>query len=301
MAADDDDHKCPPPGLPAWMGTFADLMSLLMSFFVLLLSFSEMDVLKYKQIAGSMSNAFGVQNKVKVKDVPKGTSVIAQEFSPGKPTPTIILTVQQETKDMTQSSLDFETEQEENPDCEATPEKPIQPTTVDLSALAENTAAQKEADEVTREVAQNLSAELNSGLLELQSKRSIVLIRIREKGSFPSGGAKLRSSFKPVIAKIRNILMKTKGEIRVAGHTDDRPIKTPMYPSNWELSGARAASVVRELLKTGQLKRSRFSIYGLADTRPLKDNDSAEGRSRNRRVEIMLVNGNKLEKNTLEL
>ena len=66
---DDECPKCPPEGLPAWMGTFADLMSLLMSFFVLLLSFSEMDVRKFKQIAGSMKFAFGVQNKIELKDI----------------------------------------------------------------------------------------------------------------------------------------------------------------------------------------------------------------------------------------
>ena len=71
------DEEESPPGTPAWMATFADLMSLLMCFFVLLLSFSEMDVEKYKQIAGSMKNAFGVQNQVKVQDIPKGTSIIA--------------------------------------------------------------------------------------------------------------------------------------------------------------------------------------------------------------------------------
>lgn len=82
---DEEKCKCPPPGLPLWMGTFADLMSLLMCFFVLLLSFSEMDVLKFKQIAGSMKFAFGVQNRLEVKDIPKGTSIIAQEFRPGAP------------------------------------------------------------------------------------------------------------------------------------------------------------------------------------------------------------------------
>ena len=92
-------------GTPAWMATFADLMSLLMCFFVLLLSFSEMDVQKYKQIAGSMKNAFGVQNEIKVKDIPKGTSVIAREFSPGKPQPTQIKTVQQFTTQNKQQSL----------------------------------------------------------------------------------------------------------------------------------------------------------------------------------------------------
>ena len=69
MAAADDQEecRCPPPGLPMWMATFADLMTLLMCFFVLLLAFSEMDVLKFKQIAGSMKYALGVQNKIEVK------------------------------------------------------------------------------------------------------------------------------------------------------------------------------------------------------------------------------------------
>ncbi|TMP53462.1 flagellar motor protein MotB, partial [Pseudoalteromonas citrea] len=106
--SDEQECKCPPPGLPAWMGTFADLMSLLMCFFVLLLAFSEMDVLKFKQIAGSMKFAFGVQNKIEVKDIPKGTSVIAMEFTPGKPEPTPIETIQQQTVEMTQQMLEFQ-------------------------------------------------------------------------------------------------------------------------------------------------------------------------------------------------
>lgn len=102
---DEQQCKCPPPGLPAWLGTFADLMSLLMCFFVLLLSFSEMDVLKFKQIAGSMKFAFGVQNRLEVKDIPKGTSIIAQEFRPGRPEPTPIDVIMQQTIDITQQTL----------------------------------------------------------------------------------------------------------------------------------------------------------------------------------------------------
>ena len=103
---EEDDCKCP-PGAPLWMATFADLATLLMCFFVLLLSFSEMDVLKFKQIAGSMKFAFGVQNMLEVKDIPKGTSVIAQEFRPGRPEPTPIEVIMQQTIDMTQRTLDF--------------------------------------------------------------------------------------------------------------------------------------------------------------------------------------------------
>ena len=104
---EEEEPKCPPPGLPLWMGTFADLMSLLMCFFVLLLSFSEMDVLKFKQIAGSMKFAFGVQNRLEVKDIPKGTSIIAQEFRPGRPEPTPIDVIMQQTIDITQQTLEF--------------------------------------------------------------------------------------------------------------------------------------------------------------------------------------------------
>ena len=105
---EEEDCNCPPAGLPMWMATFADLMTLLMCFFVLLLAFSEMDVLKFKQIAGSMKYALGVQNKIEVKDIPKGTSVIAQEFRPGRPEPTPIETIQQQTVEMTQQMLEFQ-------------------------------------------------------------------------------------------------------------------------------------------------------------------------------------------------
>ena len=82
----DEVLDCPPckQKIAAWVMTFADLMSLLMCFFVLLLSFSEMDALKFKRLAGSMNEAFGVQNTLNVTDIPKGTSIIAQEFSPGR-------------------------------------------------------------------------------------------------------------------------------------------------------------------------------------------------------------------------
>ncbi len=290
--ADEEECKCPPPGLPAWMGTFADLMSLLMSFFVLLLSFSEMDVLKYKQIAGSMKNAFGVQNEVQVKNIPKGTSVIAQEFAPGKPEPTLIESVKQITTDEEKQALDFDTSTEV-PDEESETEGKEEGGEKELESMELENAPSEETEKVAKEIAQNLSDELISGQIELEATGSIVIIRIRERGSFPSGSAKLRPQIKPALAKIRDIIKQTKGEIRVAGHTDDRPIKTPMYPSNWELSGARAASVLRELISTKEFDENRFSIYGLAYTRPLAPNTSAINRSRNRRVEVMIVQGGK--------
>ena len=110
--AEEECPKCPPEGLPAWMGTFADLMSLLMCFFVLLLSFSEMDVLKFKQIAGSMKFAFGVQNKIEVKDIPKGTSVVTR-FLTSKPD-LRRWSIQQQTNEMTQQMLEFQAGNEDS-------------------------------------------------------------------------------------------------------------------------------------------------------------------------------------------
>ena len=93
-------------GGAGWVMTFADLMSLLMCFFVLLLSFSEMDVLKFKRLAGSMASAFGVQQKYRANDPPKGTSIIAQEFSPGTPRPTPLNEIWQKTTDESRNSLE---------------------------------------------------------------------------------------------------------------------------------------------------------------------------------------------------
>ncbi len=298
MAAPQEERKCPPPGLPAWMGTFADLMSLLMSFFVLLLSFSEMDVLKYKQLAGSMKNAFGVQQQIKVKDIPKGTSVIAQEFSPGKPQPTLIQSVQQITTKIQQDSLDFNTEPDESKPQTKSPDdsKNEGAGKKDLKSMELENAPTQKTEKVAKEIAQSLKDALNSGQIELVAHGKIVVIRIRERGSFSSGSAKLRPQILPVLDKIRDIIKQTAGEIRVAGHTDNRPIKTAKYPSNWELSGARAASVLRELIARKDMNESRFSIYGLAYTRPLVPNTSASNRARNRRVEIMIVQGGELSK-----
>ena len=199
--------KCPPPGLPAWMGTFADLMSLLMCFFVLLLSFSEMDVLKFKQIAGSMKFAFGVQNKIEVKDIPKGTSIIAQEFRPGKPEPTPIEVIQQQTMEMTQQMLEFQAGDEtsaggrqEQRGTERGGQS--QSTADEMSAQAMQKAkdeleqaSQEQVNDLAKKIADQLEQQIQDGAIELESLGQQVIIRIRENGSFPSGSAFLQPQF----------------------------------------------------------------------------------------------------------
>jgi chemotaxis protein MotB len=107
--------KCPPKGAPAWMATFADMATLLMAFFVLILSFAEFNVPKFKQISGSLREAFGVQKVVPVVEQPKGTTVISLNFSPN-PTPSVTETLRQQTTELQQPELELQTKTEDSPE-----------------------------------------------------------------------------------------------------------------------------------------------------------------------------------------
>lgn len=290
-----DCPKCPPPGAPGWMGTFADLMSLLMCFFVLLLSFSEMDAMKFKRLAGSMAQAFGVQNKLDVKDPPKGTSVIAQEFSPGRPDPTPINEIYQHTDDLTELSLEVNAAQEY--DIEAgevgqnagTPEAE---EAAEKNQVAEKIAEMiKETQQDAKDLAKALEQQIVKGEVEVETRGRQIIVRIREKGSFASGSADLASNYTPLLQEVRDVLATKQGTISIQGHTDDIPIKTSRFRSNWELSTSRAVSVAHVLIEGGVLNPSRVQVSGYAETKPLASNETAAGRARNRRVEIVIQQG----------
>ena len=300
--------KCPPPGLPAYMGTFADLMSLLMCFFVLLLSFSEMDVQKFKQIAGSMAFAFGVQNKIEVKDIPKGTSVIAMEFRPGRPDPTPIDTIQQQTMDMTQQTLEFQAGQEDSQGgrqeqredktggaSDSTDEQSSTPTEAQTAEMEEQT------NEMLKKIAEQMQDQIQDGAIELESLGQQIIIRIRENGSFPSGSTFLQPRFKPIVQQIGAILKDIPGEITITGHTDNDQVSDELNSNNWELSAKRAVSVAVELMSGTGLDKNRLVVVGHADTRPLVPNNTEQNRRRNRRVEISIMQGKAKESAPIEL
>lgn len=312
-------------GSPAWVMTFADLMSLLMCFFVLLLSFSNMDLLKFKQIAGSMKNAFGVQRDIKVTDSPKGTSFIAREFTPGRPTPTLIKEIRQNTIDETKQTVEFtdamtEEEKKESIDAaedndgsgqDAIQRHQKQEIVEDTSDETTKTAAEKLAEiekakeaedkkkkELNEKVVtdaykllKTLEPEIEQGLVAIKTQGNRILLRINENGSFPSGSSIVKGSFLPVLNKLRKSLNDIDGRIIVAGHTDNIPIKTARFRSNWELSSSRAVTVVHELLALDTLKPERFVIEGHGDAHPMVENNSSKNRALNRRVELIIVQG----------
>jgi chemotaxis protein MotB len=242
--------------------TFADLMSLLLAFFVLLFSFSEMDKQKYKQVAGSMREAFGIQREIKVKEPPKGINIIAQEFSAGTPDPTVMNSLRQYTTDDFMQYLKMPKKKGELED-----------------------KLKKEGERLRMALAD----EIESGFVEIEVKDATIVVRILEQGSFATASDTLIDPFRTVLEKMGKTIGDTPGQVVVAGHSDDVPISNRRFRSNWELSSARAVTVVHALMQQGSIPAERFRIEGYADTRPVDTNETPEGRARNRRVEVTLL------------
>ena len=272
---EDDAERTP---LPRWLATFADLMCLIACFFVLLLSFSKMEANKFKQIAGSMAFAFGVQRDVVFEDIPLGTSLIAQEFSPGKTTQTPVDAVRQVARATLEQSLRIG-------------ENSLQ-TSAAVEELQRRVAAllaETEAD--ANKLRQMLADEVQTGKVDVESEGRVIVVRIRELGSFPLGSATLNPGFIPVMGRMREALGDVPGTLSIEGHTDNLPVRGGRYTSNWDLSSSRALSVTHELLRDGDLDDERIMVVGFADTHPVTSNDTAEGRASNRRVEIVIRQG----------
>lgn len=238
---------------PVWFITFADLMTLLMCFFVLLLAYSEMDAKKFAQVANSLQGSLGTGSTPKI-----GEGLIPM------PIP-------------------------QQADAETPPEQPAEQDQ-EAKALLEKlnqALAQTQAD--AQQLAERLQAQMERGELEVETQGQNIIVRLREQGSFESGSADLNPQARATLATIETSLQGKQGRIRVLGHTDDVPIKTPRFRSNWELSAVRAVAVADALMQSQALLPGRFEVAGFAETQPLTGNDTPVGRARNRRVEIVIA------------
>ena len=275
-------------GSPAWMATFGDLMSLLLCFFVLLFSFSQIDALKFKQIAGSMKMGFGVQNDVVAEQIPLGTSAVLDKFSPGKPEPTPFEIVKQDaspslvhTVNVREGERDIVGGSDSNKDSERKSE-----------AL---TQTSEEFAETNKRIEELLEKHIADGAMELEDKGQQLLIRLKEGGAFPTGSAYLQNQFLPILADVAAALAEVPGAISVSGHTDNSKVSTELFRNNWDLSAQRAVAVASELEKTSRFDSKRISVVAYADKKPLVQNNSAANRKINRRVEIALTHGAPLQ------
>lgn len=265
--------------IPAWVVTFADLMSLLMCFFVLLLSFSEIDAQKFKQIAGELSKAFGVQREIPALEIPMGTSPIFDTFSPAPPEPTVVNEIRQTTTD----------------------QQPQLQTLNDPTEQAVQDAIQEQMDANLAEILEVLEPAIMDGRINVSEDQRRIVIRVEDKGSFPSGSAQLTWEFEGLLLDMAEVLADMPGDLAVEGHTDNIPIRTERFFSNWDLSAARAAAVANVLLARDQVSPERLRVTGLADTRPRVTNTTADNRAKNRRVEIIIDLSGPLEEQEIRL
>lgn len=226
-------------GLPPWMATFADMMTLLLCFFVLLLSFAEQSEEKYRDALGSIKGAFGV------KEIRAVSEDMAQ-FN----------TSSQATQDLaSQISHD---------------ERLLLGVIMRIKSLLED-----------------VDMELKEGA-GVTADRDGVVFSARSSAMFKPGTAELAEGASEVLDTVIKVLKDYKLNLVVRGHTDDRPIATRKFPSNWELSAARAAVALDYILSKGVIEVSRAKAVGYADTRPAARNDTEENRNKNQRVEFYL-------------
>ncbi|GGE63867.1 flagellar motor protein MotB [Streptosporangium jomthongense] len=241
---------------PAWIVTFADLATLLLTFFILLLSFAEMDIEKYRAMANSMSVAFGSAN------------VLSANVG-GSP----ITLVESDTVSLPEPN-----------DSQAR-----EPEFIDERAPETATTAVSEGViDLASRMIRELENEVASGALSVNYDQNKVVIRFSEEATFRSGEASIKPEMIPIIERVVGVLANCTGDVLVSGYTDDRPISSSRYRSNWDLSAARAVSVVHQLVMSRQVPAERVVAAGRAETNPLAPNDSAENRALNRRVEIAI-------------
>jgi chemotaxis protein MotB len=143
-------------------------------------------------------------------------------------------------------------------------------------------------DQMQHQVEEGMKALIDAKLLSVHRENLWLEIEINTDILFPIGAADFSPSAEPVLDKLAEVLKPFPNSVRVEGHTDDRPIRTVAFPSNWELSAARAASVVHQFMRLG-IDPQRMEIVGFGEFHPKQSNDTPEGRNANRRVAVLIL------------
>ncbi|MCB2198249.1 flagellar motor protein MotB [bacterium] len=221
-------QDCPPPGAPAWVVTYGDMMSLLLTFFVLIVSFSSIEQVKFKAAISSIQDGLGIW--------PDNSGILTS-----------------------------------------------------IQLFQSQTEQAREAAEIVEELTEFLEANELQDLVEVYNTPSGVRLIISDPVLFESGRALIKDDFARILNGISELIGNRKfSDIKVEGHTDNLPIRTDEYPSNWELSADRALSVVKYMAFEAGMDPAKLSAVGYGEYRPRASNDTPEGRGQNRRVEIFL-------------
>jgi chemotaxis protein MotB len=205
-------------------------------------------------------------------------------------------TVQQITQEITKPMLNFQDGEEDSAGGRQKQRGTFRggqsaQTASQTAASAAAAASKAQSEKNIKKIEDLLQKEIKDGAIDVENLGQQIVIRIRETGSFSAGSAFLQPQFKPVIRDIGELLVDMPGEIEVTGHSDNVQISNELYRSNWDLSAQRAVAVAEELRKARGFDENRMKIVGKASTQPMEEDDTSESRSRNRRVEISIMQG----------
>jgi len=348
---------CPdcPGGSPPWMATFADMVTLLMAFFVLILSFANVNVPKFEQVSGSLKVAFGVKRVIPKINIPMAETLLRTEFTPTDAETTLIPDKSQQVKDPTKNYVKQMTEENDAPFLKEEElakvrealEEEIAAAQVKVTTQGENIVVEMISQDQQQPISDNdnglsnpvpqevldvakkvadlkqtitsplafatsapeqqqgggessgadkleqirsyVSEEIEKGLAEVELDGDKVVIRLGQQDSFDSGRAEIKPTFENTLRKVGLAVNDVGGIVRIEGHTDNVPVGfNARYRSNWDLSSARSASVADYILATTSLQSGNVSVAGFADSKPIAANNTAEGRARNRRIEVIV-------------
>lgn len=228
-----------------WLVSYADFITLLFAFFVVMYAISSVNEGKYRVLSDSISSAF--------RSIPGNTSGAMVQVNPNAPVPV---------------SIPFK-----------------KPQVVNIKGDEQRMQNRELLRNKAKEITDALAPLVQQGQVRVTEGAQGITVEINASVLFDSGEARLQIPAIRALTAVGQILATTDFPITVEGHTDNAPINTPLFPSNWELSGARAASVVRLFIDNGVDAR-RLTATGYAEQRPVADNAGIEGRQRNRRVAI---------------
>lgn len=262
----------PPPGSPAWMATFSDLMNLLLCFFVMLFSMSSLDEEKYRELVSAMNNTFSIFDG--------GATAIGEGILISNGVSQ--LNELDEYINSTGKTADSDTETENFEEYDNSPQK--------LAEKLEEEMLQQN-EEMSEMIAEAVDENQMSDQVEVNFTSQYVQLTMKGALLFDSGSAELKGDALAVLDKVGVILERYSGGIiEIEGHTDNVPISSAKYADNEQLSSARAMSVFYYLTDHTSLDPARLKHAGMGQRVPIADNSTQEGRSRNRRVEIRIYN-----------
>lgn len=258
----------------AWAIPYGDLITLLLAFFVVMYAVSSINEGKYRVLSDSMTAAFRGSPKTiapleigeKVVKVRRDDTVAGLSPSQAMKLPAEVHDAQTRTSIVERFGA------------------------LGIEAEPGDGAAQPQANlkDIAAAVEAALTTLVGPDMVTVTRKPLWVEVEIKADVLFPSGSAEIEPRAVEVLGRIAEILRPLPSPIRIEGHTDDRPISTAQFPSNWELSGARASRIVR-LFESRGVAAARMSVAGLGEHRPVADNATVEGRNRNRRVTLLIL------------